>query len=258
MIHALDSFNEDAALHLRLQGITVTDIDAVNNLPGGVRKVPVKFRLPEDEVTSLNYPCIIIELMSIERATEREHRAYGGTTGNYHLPYAPEGENAWWAPGATTFDPSESPYSADFPIPYWLNYQVSTFSRLARDHTIPITAALMTDNYLGRNAWLDVPQDGTFRRLDIVGGPERSYARIDVEGKQKRLLRDTFLIRISSELIGPIINTTPGQYPLVTSVDLDLTCYRSFADLSYQEVSESMGVVASRGFGGWNTQALAQ
>jgi len=249
---------EDAALKYRLQGITVTDIDAVTNLPGGVRQVKVKYRLPEDETTTLTYPCIIIELMSITRATEREHRAYGGVIGNYHLPYAPEGQPPWWDPSATTFDPADSPYRADFPVPYWLNYQVSTFSRLARDHTIPITAALLTDKYLGRMSWLDIPQDGTYRFMEVTGGPERSYAKIDVEGKQKRLLRDTFLVRISSELVGPIINTTPGQYPLATDIEVDLTCYRSFADLSYQQLSESTGIVGSRATVNWNTQALAQ
>src|SRR5580704_18395833 len=70
--------NEDAALKFKLQGITVVD---ANN---PARPVPVRYRLPEDELATLSYPIIIIEHIGMFPDPAREH------SGFIQLGYAPE------------------------------------------------------------------------------------------------------------------------------------------------------------------------
>src|ERR1700729_4089841 len=86
-------YNEDAALKLKLQGLTVAD---ANN---PARPVPVRFRLPEDELATLTYPIFIIEHLPMSFAPERAHRNL------LKLGYAPAGFPTWWAANADTFDP---------------------------------------------------------------------------------------------------------------------------------------------------------
>jgi hypothetical protein len=179
--------NEDRAVKAKLQGLTVDDANA----PEG-RPVPVRFRIPETELAKQTFPLVVIEHAGIEKADDREHR------GQAFLPYAPEGTSRWWEDGATEISVADSPYLVEFPIPYDLRYRVSVFTRLA-EHDIALASAVMQRDYLpARFGFLEVPEDGTVRRLDILGGPELADVR-DENGK--RLFRREYLISVSSEML---------------------------------------------------------
>ncbi|WP_033322063.1 hypothetical protein [Actinomadura atramentaria] len=172
-------FNEDGALKSRLQGMKVTDVNA----PDG-RPVQVRFRLPESELGDLTFPAVIIDHRSVERDPDREHR------GLTIFGYLPEGE----APATEDepFGPNE------IPVPYNIDYQVTVLSRKAVHHVDLIGQVARFERLPARFGALPIPQDGTVRRLDLLGGPELSTDR-DADGK--RLFTATYLIRVSTELV---------------------------------------------------------
>lgn len=174
-------FAEDAALKAKLSGLTVTDVTA----PGG-RRVAVRFRLPETELADLTFPCVIIDHVSVLRDTEREHR------GITRLPYAPEGVDG--VPDAKGL----YPFLVDYPIPYDINYQITVLSRKAPHHLALVGALAKLDRLPTRFGYLEIPGDGTIRRLDLDGGPELSSAP---DGEGKRLFEATYLISVSTELL---------------------------------------------------------
>ena len=101
--------SEDAALKAKLQGLTVTDMTS-GDLPGGIRQVPVRFRLPMDEMVSLTFPVILIEFSSMAWASPRQH------SGRIQLPYAPEGPcfsptPAWCSSRTSLPAPRSAPYT---------------------------------------------------------------------------------------------------------------------------------------------------
>jgi hypothetical protein len=178
-------FNEDAALKAKLQGLTVADANA----PVSGRPVPVRFRFPETEVANISYPMVVIEHAGLERDAEREHRA-----GLTPLGYSPEG-----SPELATTDVTKMPYWVqDYPIPYNMDYQVVVYARKA-NHIMQLTGALAAmDRLPHRFGYLEIPEDGTIRRIDLIGGPDPTDT-LDQDGK--RLFRRTYLIRVSSELL---------------------------------------------------------
>ncbi len=179
--------NEDRALKAKLQGLTVTDVNA----PTG-RPVPVRYRVPESELAKQTFPLIVIEHAGLEKADDREHR------GNILLPYAPEGSTPWWQPTDSGWDVSASPYLADFPIPYDIRYRVLVFTRESW-HDIALASSLAQfDRIPARFGFLTIPEDGTVRRVDLLGGPELVDTR-DEDGK--RLFRREYLISVSSEML---------------------------------------------------------
>src|SRR5215467_9787661 len=121
--------NEDAALKLKLQGLTVSDATNAS------RPVPVRFRLPEVEVSTLTFPIIAIEHDGWYPAPERMHSGYT------NVPYAPEGFNPWWddsgGPANAEFDPNDSPYFGYFPVPYNFDYIITVYTRFMHEHMLP-------------------------------------------------------------------------------------------------------------------------
>jgi hypothetical protein len=104
---------------------------------------------------------------------------------------------------------------------------------------------------------LNIPQDGTFRRIDLMSGPETSYANFDTgigDNSQKRLLQTTWMISIPTEIVGPVTVLGPSTYPWVSQIDLDLSCYGNMEDLTAAEVSESFGLCSAGFASSWNTQ----
>jgi hypothetical protein len=182
--------NEDAAIKAKLQGLVVKDTNApTEGLP-----VDVRFRLPENELAAATFPLIVIERTRVEPDHEREHR------GTVELGYTPEG-----------YDSTKS-YLAPDPIPYLFEYQVTVYTRKQR-HAASITQALSTRDYLHpRWAYLEVPQDGTVRRLEVAGGPEFNEGR-DTQGK--RLWQVDYLLHVSAELLDEI-----AEIKLVQTVDI--------------------------------------
>jgi len=246
--------NTDAALKYQLQGLVVHD----QNSGAEGRPVKVRYRSPEDEVAKFTPPLILIEMPMVSIAWDRAHM------GEINLPYVPEGGDlsilpkSWakaFANPDGAYDPSLSPYETWCPVPYNLDYQITVYTRMAREHLMPIMAALEADEYLGRFAKLVIPQTNTFERVTRMAGPERSYQK-DENGK--RLFRATYSIRVATELVGPII---PPPVPC-TAVELsiaygfsnpDLTDYYNENDLKLEDVTESVGIIGSRTPLGWKT-----
>jgi hypothetical protein len=222
-------YNEDAALKLKLQGLTVDD---PNN---SSRPVPVRYRLPEDELATLTYPCIIIEHQGINPAPEREHRGY------IQLQYAPEGLPIWWPQYATSYDPTLSPYYTWFPLPYNMDYSVTVYTRKMAEHLQPLLATLATENYLPYHfGYLDIPQDGTVRNMFLMQGPQIEYGK---DKDDKRLFRATYMIRVMTEIIPTVFNVYDAN--TVTQINLDLGVYSDVTNLNSEELSANQALIST-------------
>lgn len=241
-------YNECAALLYKLRGITVYDV----NNPDGLQ-VPVRFRLPEDELASMTYPIIILEINGLSLAEDRQF------SGGSLLPYAPEGYPIWWSPDATDFDPTDSPYRYYVaPTAYNIDYRVSVYSRLVRDHLLPITARLMqADMLTARGAYLNVPQDGTSRHVSVLAGPKTSYANVDADDNQKRFVTNSWLIRVPTEIVNDITDLSPAAgYARATQILVDIEAsLGDLNDTNLQELTESIGIISAGVSLGWNTLA---
>lgn len=169
--------NEDQALKRHLQGVTVSDDRAAQ------RPVQVKFGMPDAELSSQQFPLVVIDLIDIAEATERRQSFSRGP-----LPegYEPEG-----LPTAGLHEVIE----AENPDPYDLTYQIAAWSRHPR-HDRQLLGVIGGELLPVRFGTLYVPQDGTARRLDRVGFAKRDTT--DETGK--RLFRNVWTVRVSSEL----------------------------------------------------------
>ena len=191
--------NEAAAIKSKVSGLTVTDSES----PSG-RPVEVWFRDPENELRDMTFPSIVLEYSGINKASDREHR------GITYLPYIPEGfgtspvptvdpvtgADVLWDPGED--DVNLSPFRvADYPIPYNIDFTVTVYSRFQTE-LMPLMGTLAQNDRLpSRFGYVEVPEDGTVRTLDLIGGPE-IVAERDSEGK--RLFRAVYSVRVVSEL----------------------------------------------------------
>ncbi len=191
--------NEDAALKKALQGLTVPDSG------NATRPVAVRFRYPEAEVANepatVNYPLIVIEHGGLNKSDEREHRGW------VPLDYVPE--------GMPRTNVETHPYFTDFPIPYDIDYVVTTYARKAL-HDRALVAALAGPGRLShRFGYLEVPQDQTIRSLYVVSGPNHA----DTMEDGRRLFRKQYIVRVSSELLYSQVT----NYAQVTGIQVDLT-----------------------------------
>ena len=196
-------FNEQRALKKKLSGITVT----ASNYPQGM-VVPVHLGLnPDFELRNASYPGIYITYANVSRAPEREVR--GGT----NLQYAPPGKptdvqvpadfedkdstaKVDW--GEDGFDRLTSPYTIeDHPVPYNLDYNVTVLTRNHEQMFHLIHALQGIDRIPARFGGLEVPEDGTIRTLELLGGPETGTIR-DEDGK--RIVQTLYSVRVAAEL----------------------------------------------------------
>lgn len=193
---------ESEALKKHLTGVKVT---SSNNPVGSV--VPVVFVSPQMELRSASYPGIYLSYAGTNRATEREHR------GRTNLMYAPPGfpanvqvpedmddkENTNTVPwNETGFDPRSSPYTVpDHPIPYDLDFNITVVTRDYQQMFEIISQMDEMDRIPTRFGGLKVPQDGTIRTLDLMGGPDQSSLK-DEDGK--RLLQTVYTVRVAAEI----------------------------------------------------------
>jgi hypothetical protein len=197
----------------------------------------VRYKLPQVEISNLNYPVIIIEHLGQYPAPEREHRGW------VQLPYAPEGQQPWYS-GPGNADVASSPYYSWFPFPWDFHYQITVYSRFMETHMQPLVATLATEPYLHpKFAYLTVPQDGTVRSMFLLGGPEWGYGH-DENGK--RLIKVTYLVNVYSELITDlqVLSSYGGTLVPVSTVDLDLSVYSSTANI---DLTTPASIEASRG-----------
>ena len=219
--------NEDSSLKLKLQGLRVFDANA----PAGGRPVPVRYRLPQDELADLSYPIIIIEHAGLYPAPEREHR------GRIQIPYTPEGMTPWYS-GPANAQVANSPYFANFPMPYNFDYVITLYARFMTEHVQPLAATLATEPYLpAKFGFLDIPQDGTIRSMFLQGGPEFSYGK---DEDDKRMFSVSYRIRVFSELVQGVQSMVAygGTLVPVNTVNLDLKVYSDLTDVTMNTPAE--------------------
>lgn len=175
--------NEDAALKLKLQGLSVRD--STSGSAG--RKLTVRFRSPEYELADATYPLALLEHTAVARDPEREMRGY------IKVGYAPEGFAAW----SDYDDRAASPYYSQAPVALNIDYAVTLYTR-KQQHLIQLTAQAMAFDVLPeRFGYLAVGQDATVRCLDVLGGPEYSESQDELG---KRLFVASYALRVSSEV----------------------------------------------------------
>ena len=162
--------NEDKAIKELIKGLTVAD--AKNS----ARAVGVWFGQPDVEIRDQSYPYITIDLIDISEDPIREHR--GITT----VPYTPEGLN------------SAVKYQTEFPIPVSIDYQVTSYARQPL-HDRQIIAHIMHEKLPFRFGTLEIPEDNTLRRVELLG-----FAKRDRTEQGKRLFVNMFTIRVSAEI----------------------------------------------------------
>lgn len=175
--------SEDRALRDRLKGMTVTDQKADGGT-GAVRNVGVWFGQPDQEIRAQSYPYITIDMIDVGEDYSRAHR--GKVKPDY---YADPEEIA----DGVEFDPELHDWEMDWPIPVIIDYQVTSYARQPY-HDRQILSQLMTEKLPLRFGVLE-PDDGTVRRMDIMGISKR-----DVTENERRLFVNAFTVRVSSEL----------------------------------------------------------
>jgi hypothetical protein len=192
---------ESEALKKHLTGVRVT----ASTYPQG-REVPVGFVSPQFELRQASYPGIYLSYAGTTRAKEREVR------GRANLMYAPPGfpadvqvpkdfedkdstETESWN---LTFDKRTSPYTVwDHPIPYDLDFNITVVTRDYQQMFEVIAQLDEMERIPARFGGLEVPQDGTVRTLELLGGPETSSLK-DEDGK--RLLQSVYTVRVAAEI----------------------------------------------------------
>lgn len=208
---------EDAAVKSRFSGLTVSDDR------NAARPVKVFFRYPENE-TEREYPFITIELIDIVPARDRQHS---------HSVLYQSTSNAsadWYTanrPHALTYWPSEhtdfTTYASAGPmvktaefLALDLVYQVSTFTRSAL-HDRQLTAQIMRNRAQWRWGYVDVPEDGTTRRFDLLDWVSADL--LDSEsGYRKRIFRKVYTVQINADL--PVSDVEPLYQALGISTSI--------------------------------------
>lgn len=192
---------EDAALKSRLSGLSVSDDRDYE------RPVRTFFRYPDAE-TEKTYPFITIDLIDIQFDAARQHSEV-----TYYYTNSASASNAYKSSAQTlTYFPSEytsadleglidSPngfVATDQVVPVNLMYQISTYCRSQR-HDRQLTASMLRYVFPFRRGFIEIPEDGTIRRCDIVDW--RPADILDQEaGFNKRIFRKVYTVRINAEI----------------------------------------------------------
>ena len=171
---------EDEALKNLLKNMVVTDQRA--NSEGVNRPVGVWFGMPDQELREQAFPYMTIDLIDI--AEDRE-RAMRGTIDEKDYAYF-----KYMKPAAF---PQGKGAKQSFPIPVYLDYQVTTFARHPR-HDRQILSDLLYTRLPLRFGSLST-NDETIRRLDVL-----DVAKRDLVEQGKRLYSNAIRVRISSEM----------------------------------------------------------
>jgi hypothetical protein len=197
-------FNEDRAMMDKFQNLVVQDVNA----PDTGRPVEVLWLDADVELANLTFPSIVISNTGITYAGERAHAGW------FQLQYAPEGFNRW---GTDMTDVTQSPYYAQTPIPYNINYQIEVLARNNK-HATFLTSVLSGPDFLhARYGYLSIPEDGTVRRMDLTSGPERQSIH---DGDGKRLFHSVYSINVSTELLPPEIESYSKVHTVVKDISL--------------------------------------
>jgi len=195
--------NEDDALKKRLTGLTVSDSG------NAARPVPVFYGHPDKDIRNQTYPYITIDLVGVSEDRERAHRGY------VPLTYIPEGMNL----GSPT---SGAQNMVSMPIPVDLYYQVSTWARQPRHDRQILSAMLNPVRLPYRFGQLWIPQDSTWRRMDLLG-----FSKRDTNEGGKRLFSNVYNLRVSAEVF---TDEFVPAYQVLTDPNIELTWQRTAFD----------------------------
>jgi hypothetical protein len=186
--------SEDEALRKQLQGITVHDQRATGDETP--RQVGVFFGQPDQELRAQIYPYITIDMIDIQRDTEREMRGrITGTVEQFgYLGPTEESDLGW---------------DIDLPIPVNIDYQITSFARQPR-HDRELLSQLLHTKLPFRYGQLFL-DDNTVRRLEVL-----DVAKRDSVEQAKRLFINAVTVRVTSE----IVQEAYRQYYKVEEVDI--------------------------------------
>lgn len=225
---------EDAALKNRLQTLYVSD-DRQQQRP-----VQVFFRYPEAETEKL-YPFITIDLLdiaharyrqesSVDRYFSNDNRTDYSNSADY-IDYIP---SEYDATGIASVAGNSGYVQLNDYVPMDLTYQITTYCRSQR-HDRQLTAALMRYIFPLRYSFIEIPEDGTLRRCDLLDW--RQADLLDQEsGYKKRIFRKVLTVQINSE----IPQNDIGSVPIVESVEGTLREVSSVSPTAYHPLSLSI------------------
>jgi hypothetical protein len=218
---------EDAALKRRLSALAVSDDRDAE------RVAQVFYRYPEGETEKL-YPFITIDLVDIAFDPERALSEVDYYFADQNSTSINQRANINYYPSefaATELQAQVSPDTymrTDQFVPVNLIYQITTHCRSQR-HDRQLTMLFLRRVFPMRRGFIDVPEDGTIRRCDLLDWQESDL--MDQEtGYKKRIFRKLLTVRINAEI--PQSDFIDVQR--VLEVDGTLTNYDpATPDLSY-------------------------
>jgi len=192
---------EDAALKDRLSQLVVSDDRDY------ARPVRTFFRYPDAEREKV-YPFITLDLIDIQHDTARQHSEvtyYYTTSAEASITYKDQGQTLTYFPSeytesdlSTLMTEPTNFISTDQLVPVNLMYQISTYCRSQR-HDRQLTASMLRYVFPFRRGFIEIPEDGTIRRCDIVDW--RPADVLDQEaGFNKRIFRKVYTVRINAEI----------------------------------------------------------
>ena len=168
-------FDEDEALKQKLLGFVTTNYPTGNHVP-----IQVYFRFPDPEERVRTFPHIAIDMVRIEFAGDRAHRA-----------------NSFIQPIPTETATPSTGYNLvadDMPLPWNLIYQLRTFARTPWDDRF--MQMMMFQLFPEGYGYLNMAAfDGTTRRADFVDAVRRDT----LDRANKRVYSVVNTVLVSSE-----------------------------------------------------------
>jgi hypothetical protein len=187
---------EDAALKTRLSQMEVST----------GRRVQVFYRHPEKDTEKV-YPFATIELLDINHATDRQHseqQYYVASEVGLNPAQQAQYSTVDYYPDLMTKADLETAVvdggflTTESFVPVNLLYQVTTYTRSARDDRA-LTALMLRRVTPFRRGFIEVPEDGTIRRLDLLNWNGTDI--LDGEaGYKKRIFRKVYTLSMSAEI----------------------------------------------------------
>lgn len=192
---------EDAALKRRLSQISVVDDR------NAVRVCDVFFRYPHD-VTEKVYPFITIDLVDITHAKDKQHSEttyyYASDISGMTPAQVKQYQEFNYYPsnigpsGMAALAESGGFLTTESFVPVNLMYQITTWSR-SQDHDRQLTAKIMRRVLPFRRGFIEIPEDGTIRRLDMVDWANQNI--LDQEAAYtKRIFRKVYTVVMNAEI----------------------------------------------------------
>lgn len=191
---------EDAAVKARFSNVAVKDDKNAS------RVAKVFFRYPEGEKEK-EYPFITIEHVGLIHNRQLQHSeqsyyftdtSFGASLGAIsYIDYYPSELDATGL--AEELETSGAYYlRTDSFVPVTLIYQISTYARSAL-HDRQLTAKILRRVAPFRRGFIEVPEDGTIRRFDLISWGNSDL--LDGEaGYRKRIFRKVYTIHMSAEI----------------------------------------------------------